>query len=180
MIPPVLVFPDDVHAFTAGSLDPATRARVGAEPDDLILTRPNARRGSMVVGAGAAPVVLAFRRPATLVAAVIRGSGVLGADPEQLLEDVYPVVARLVRARLLVAAGTGATEQIHPSLREGDRVGVWRVGGCVQAMIDTEVYRATGRGGRAAAVKLRGPGRPPTLRSRWAGRRGFSDGSTGG
>lgn len=148
------VLADGVLLFPASQLSAHDRRRLAVGEEDRILSRPEARSGSKVVGRKVAAVVESFHWPATIPSAVLRAGRALGEEAETLLERVFPVLERLVRSGLLVPVDGGARERITPRLAAGDRIGRWRVESALQVFEDTEVYRCRRGDGVLGAVKV--------------------------
>src|SRR5262249_19734341 len=83
--------------------------------------------------------------------AVLAFAGSRGLDPEETLEQAYPVLVRLRRDGLLVPAG--GAQPIEGRLQVGGVVEGFRLMRCVQVLEDNEVFVGRDRAGRYAAVK---------------------------
>ncbi|MGV9271086.1 lanthionine synthetase LanC family protein [Kitasatospora sp. NPDC003701] len=152
-----LVLDDTAELVPVDRLPPAQRDPIRAEPGDVALVHPHTRTGTLVVGASAAALLERFRRPTTLVAAVLAHSAdhpaEYGAAPAALLADFYPVARRCLSRGLLRPPGASPVGT-GPVLAPGERLGRYTVRSCLQWLADTEVHRVTGPDGRPAALKL--------------------------
>src|SRR5688500_6741782 len=104
LITGAFVLKPDVSLIPVSDLDPAIRRRIACGDDDFAVTLLRSRMGSTVVDAQGAALIEQFRRPRTIVDAVILYSRPRGLDPNEVLDVAYRVVLRLLENRLLVAA----------------------------------------------------------------------------
>jgi serine/threonine-protein kinase len=148
------VLPDDVLLVPVEQLPEEVRRQAAGEPGDVAVTRPRSRTPSRVVDAEAAALLGEFRKPSTIVNAVLNYSRSRKGDPEATLVEAFPMLEGLVRAGVIVPAGSARAEDIKPTLRPGDQVAGLAVVRCVQVLEDTELYEARGDDGRHAALKL--------------------------
>lgn len=153
-----LVWPADAVIAQVAGLDPDTRRHLDADSGDCVISRPGSRRGSVVVDAPAAEFLRQFSEPRLLIEAVIRYSQATGSDPERVLDDSVPLVARLLSLRLLVRAAAAEPLRTEPTLPPGTRVAAVRIERCVHLFEDVEVYRASDRQGTPLALKIARPG----------------------
>ncbi len=105
-----LVLPEDVILMAVTELPAQVRAQLTCEEGDYAITRPRARTPSSIVDAQAAALLEEFRTPTTIVEAVIAFSQARQTDPQQTLEEAFPMLQRFLNARLLVPAGS---EEAH-------------------------------------------------------------------
>jgi serine/threonine-protein kinase len=152
--PVTYVLPSDVRVTPVEELDESLRTRIDAEAGDHVLTRPNTRSGSRLIGAETAQLLELFRSPRSIPAAVLEYASGRGTDPESILEDAYDSLNRLVRDRMLVPEDARSADAIEATLRPGDRVGDYEVTAVVQVLEDTELYRAESDDGDEVALKL--------------------------
>lgn len=146
-----LVLPADVELFRIGALAPEVRARLDAEDDDWGITRARSRSGSRVIDKDSAGLLGQFRAPTRIVDAVLAFARARGLDPEQTLQQAYPVLVRLCRAGLLVPAEHA--HAIEGRLEVGGVVDGFRLVRCVHVLDDNEVFVGRDRAGRYAAIK---------------------------
>lgn len=130
------------------------RRDIQAEEDDFAISRPNSRTQSKIVDPEAAALIRHFETPHTIAQAVARYSRSKSENPEQLLEEAFPLLQSLIAAQLLVAADSKEAQEIKPTLEADEVVEGWTVVACVQALEDTELYQVRGADGQLAALKL--------------------------
>lgn len=158
-----LVLPASLRLVPVRELAPEIRVRLGGEPEDVALTDPGSRTPSRLVGAEGASLLELFRAPARIVEAVFRFSRERGLDPGAVLEEVYPLLRRLVDEGLLVEPGGAEALGTEGTLRRGDRFGGFEVFAPLHATEDSELVQARGsRGVVALKVERRRGEAPPT------------------
>jgi len=162
-----MVLPTDVVLVPVTDLPDSVREQIVAEDGDYALTRPHSRTPSRIVGAEAAELLKEFRKPVTIAQAVIRYSLGKKTDPEQALEDAFPMLERLARAHLLVPADSEEAAQIRPSLKTGMQFAGAEVLRCVQVLEDTEVYQVKTGDGQNGALKILRPNAGPEVARRF-------------
>lgn len=154
---PTLRFPSDTQILPVARLRADVRRSLECLPDDYVVTRPTGRARSLLVDRDAASFITEFRRPSTLAGAVLRHATATAIDPERLLDQITPLIRRLVNLGLLVPGD--ADTALTFRLERGDRLGGWTVTGRIQTLEDSEVYRGLDGTGREAAIKVaRRPG----------------------
>jgi eukaryotic-like serine/threonine-protein kinase len=155
------VLRSDVLLVPVAELDDQLRASIEGEPDDVALTRPRSRTPSTVVEAAAARLIELFRKPRTLVEALVLYGRQEGREPDEILEDAYALLVRLVQVGFVVPAQDGAEvadADDGPVLEAGavvDDVAIIRP---LYVLEDTDLYLARGSDGRHFALKLQRPG----------------------
>jgi len=152
-----MVLPADLLLVPVEDLADSVRRQIVAEDGGYALTRPNSRTPSRIIDAQAAELLKEFRDPATIVQAVVRYSREKNIDPEQTLEEAYPMLERLARERLLVPADSEEARKIQPSLEAGASFAGVEVVRCVQALEDTELYQVKTTDGQTGALKMLRP-----------------------
>jgi eukaryotic-like serine/threonine-protein kinase len=152
-----MVLPADTLLVPVKDLPEAVRQQVQAEDGDYALTRPHSRTASRIVDADSAGLLKEFRKPVTIVQAVIRYSREKKTDPERMLEEAFPLLEHLAHARLLVPADSEEAQQIQPSLEAGAQFAAADVVRCLQSLEDTELYQVKTSGGQSAALKILRP-----------------------
>ena len=152
----------DVLFVPVADLDDQVRAAIDCADDDVALTRPRSRTPSTVVEASAARLLEQFRTPRTVVEALVRFGRTEGHRPDDILEDAYALLIRLLQSGFVVpAAADGATPEPAddgPVLQTGTRVADVTVTRAVYVLEDTDLYLACAPDGRALALKLQRPG----------------------
>ncbi len=160
-----LVLPRDVQIVPVLELPPELRARIDATDEDFTVTRRRSRIPSNIVDRDGAELLANFRKPTRIVDAVLAYAGQRGLNPRSILEAAFPLLSRLVRARLLVAAESRQAKPIEAELELGSVVSGFRLIRCVRVLDDNEVFVARDEAGRFAAVKFyRSPG-PQAMRA---------------
>ena len=152
-----MVLPADLLLVPVEDLADSVRRQIVAEEGGYALTRPNSRTPSRIIDAQAAELLKEFRDPATIVQAVVRYCREKNIDPEQTLEEAYPMLERLARERLLVPADSEEARKIRPSLEAGASFAGVEVVRCVQALEDTELYQVKTSDGQTGALKILRP-----------------------
>lgn len=153
-----LVLHDDVVIAPVKDLEDGVRAQIKCEQDDFAVSRPTSRVPSTVVDPRAADLLQRFRKPRTLVEAVILFSRERGLKPEEVLEGAYPLIRRFVDNQVLVSAGDkGERDSLKPRYSRGDPAAGCTVVRPLQILDDVELYQVRTADGRYAVLKkLRG------------------------
>ena len=149
-----LVVPGDVEFLPVSELSEALRGRLGCEADDVAITRHRSRTPSKVINPAAAGLLQQFRSPTTIGEGVLRYSMAIDRDPQQTLEEAFPLIQDLVNSQLLVPGDAPQADEIGTSLRPGAEVDGYTIVRCVQSLEDTELYQARGPGQAMVALKL--------------------------
>jgi serine/threonine-protein kinase len=149
-----LVLAADTVLLPVDQLSDELRLRIQATKGDYAVTRPSARTTARVIDGDAAKLLEEFRQPTTVVQAVMRYCSSRGEEPESTLEAAFPMLERLVHARLLVSSDSPHRLSIRPLLETGDRFAEAEILACLQVLEDTDIYRVKTSGGRIAALKL--------------------------
>jgi serine/threonine-protein kinase len=148
------VLPEDVVITPVAELPEEIREGFTHESDDCAVTRPLARGTSSVVDARAAGLLERFRKPATIVEAVIAYSTEEGLDPHETLDSAFEMLRGFVAEGLLLAADSKLAQPISTSLHAGELVGELEVVEPAHVIADTEVYLANAEDGAAVALKI--------------------------
>jgi len=149
-----MVLPADLLILPVHDLPEQVRQQVKGEEGDFALTRPNSRTPSRIIDAAAADLLKEFRSPVTIVEAVIRYSRQRKIDPEQTLEEAYPLLERLAGSHLLVPSSSEEAKKIQASLNVPSRFLEFEVVRCLQSLDDTELYQLRTDDGQFSALKL--------------------------
>jgi serine/threonine protein kinase len=144
----------------AADLPQSVRDQLGdGERDRFALTERHGRSSSTLVDAALAEVLNEFRRPSTIVEAIVRYSHRLALEPEDALTTYYPAL-RLCKAQgYLVLADSERARPIEPVFDVGRRVASGTVLRCLRLLEDTELHQVALMGGGTAALKVLRPGR---------------------
>jgi eukaryotic-like serine/threonine-protein kinase len=151
-----LVLPPDVLLLPVAELSEDVRKRFTHEEGDVAITHPRLRTPSRVLDARSAELLAEFRAPRTIVEAVIRFSRAREADPEETLEQAYPMLQGLLESGFLVPEAAPEAAGILPSLRPGEEIGGFTVRECVRGLEDTEIHLVRDARG-SAALKIERP-----------------------
>jgi serine/threonine-protein kinase len=150
-----LVLPPDVQVIPVAALSAAVRDRLGFA--EFALTHPNTRGSSTLVDGPFAELLHEFRRPATVVEAVLRYSRKHALDPESVLDDAFPALRRCVHQGYLLTVESPHAAGHDYCFAVGDRVFGGVVARCLQALDDSEIYRVELDDGGSAALKVLHP-----------------------
>lgn len=154
-----LAFNEGVLLLPVTDLPAEVRAKLGTDPGDFALTRPQGRSGSKLLDQDAADLVLRFKSPRTIVEAVVLFSRQRGADPEEVLDGAFPLLKGLVASGFLVATEMEASPpQASSSLASrwklGDELLDGRVIEVLQVLEDTELYCLRRTGAETRVIKV--------------------------
>jgi serine/threonine protein kinase len=152
-----LVIAADTVLLPVDQLSEELRRQVQASEGDYAVTRTNSRTLARVIGGDAAKLLEEFRQPTSVVQAVIRYCGATRENPEATLDAAFPMLERLVHARLLVPADSPETQRIRPLLEIGSHFAGTEVLACLQTLDDTDLYNVKTARGELAALKLMRP-----------------------
>src|SRR5262245_58752824 len=148
------ILPPDVLIVPVTELPSDIRDRITYEASDWAIARPRSRTPARILSEDMAALLQLFRKERTIIDAVIEYSKVSQADPTKVLEQSYPALKRILRAKWLAPAGSKAAESIEPSFVPGAKVGRYEIVNCVQALEDTEPYQARTAEGERVALKI--------------------------
>ena len=148
-----MVLPDDVTIAAVSTLPEAIRATLA--DGDFAVSRRRSRAATTIVDADAAVLLERFRQPTPIVHAVIAFSRARGLPAGEVLDDAFPLLKKLLDARIMLPAGTPEAEVIEATLAAGETIGPFTVQACVQLLDDVELYRARGDGADVALKLLR-------------------------
>jgi eukaryotic-like serine/threonine-protein kinase len=158
-----LVMAADTVLLPVEQLSDDLRRQVQAAEGDYAVMRPNSRTSARIIDGDAAKLLEEFRRPNTVVQAVIEYCSATKSDPESILEAAFPMLERLVHARLLVPADSPNNRSIRPLLEVGSHFAGVEIIACIQALEDTDLYRVKTSHGETAALKLMRSGAGPEI-----------------
>ena len=152
------VLPADVLLLPVADLPDAIREQVECDDDDYAITRPRSRTPSHIIDSQAATLLKEFQQPTTIIDAIIHYSQSSQTDPEQNLEQAFPLLQLLIDAGTLVAPDAEATQTIQPAYAPGNTIADFTIIKCVHVLEDTELYQVQLPSGELAALKLLRPG----------------------
>ena len=91
------------------------RREIQAEEDDFAISRPDSPAQATIIDRKTAAIVRHFEKPQTIAEAVARYSRDKHEDPEQLLEEAFPILQSLIASQLLVAADSQEAREAKPA-----------------------------------------------------------------
>src|SRR5260221_8252107 len=149
----------DVLLIPVSDLPDESRTQIDCEPGDFAVSRVRSRSGSKIIDADAADLLSRFRKPRTLVEAVILFGREKGLDPNEVLESAYPLLRNLVEGGVLVDVDQTTPGGDMPSHNVTHwSVGAELLGGCVsrvlQVLDDTEIYLLSRTTGHSSVLKI--------------------------
>ena len=157
----LFTLPPDAKFLSVSELSARLRARIGAVEDgQSVITRPGFRVTARLVPGPLADLIGEFREPSLLTDAVSRFARAHDHDPFDTLDLAFDALATLVEARILVPLGSPDAMAPTPSLAVGQEFAGYEIEALVRSLEDSEVYRAQGRDGAPAALKIARDDRP--------------------
>jgi len=153
-----MVLPADVILVPVTELSEKVRKQFDSADGDYAITRPHSRTPSKIVDSYVAELLKEFRTARTIVEAVINYCQANQLRPEETLEEAFPCLQQLVKARILVSVDSEEASQIVACFKAGDRVDRFEILRCIQVLEDTELYYVTSADGQEAAFKIVRPG----------------------
>ncbi len=143
----------DVLLIPVADLPEESRTKLDCGPDDFAVSRLQGRSGSKIVDADAARLLERFRQPRTVIEAVILYGREKQVEPDEVLQDAFPLLRSLVDGGFLVAAGDGGAAPGATGLAAGHPVLDGVIARVLQVLDDTEVH-VLARGDGHSVVKL--------------------------
>jgi len=143
----------DVLLIPCADLNENLRSRLTFEEGDFTLSHRHGRSLAQVIDRDTASLLELFRKPRTIVEAVVENSRVLGKDPRAWLDELLPFFGEFVYNRVLVPAGSDDEHEIRPQFESGETIGDWTIGRCASLVEDAEVYQVR-KGGEVGALKI--------------------------
>ena len=151
----LFTLPADARLVPVRELSPRLQARIGpVDPGQVVVSRPGFRVTTRLVTPELARLMAEFRAPRRLVDAVLGFSRAEARDPFATLDDAFGALATLIDGRVLVAADSPEAQGLPPSLAAGQALADYEVESLVQALEDSEVYRALSAQGQPVALKV--------------------------
>jgi predicted Ser/Thr protein kinase len=148
-----VVLRNDVLLVPVTDLSAEVREKFTFDEGDFAISRVHGRAPSQVIDHETASLLQLFRKPRTIVGAVIENSIALKKDPQAWLDELLPHLGSFLVSRVLVPAGAEDEKEFAPTLANGSRAGTWQIAHCVSLIEDSEVYRVQD-GERDAALKI--------------------------
>ena len=160
----LFILPPDAKLLPVSELSPRLRAKIGSVEDgQSVITRPGFRVTTRLVPGPLADLLGEFRAPSLLTDAVLRFARAHDQDPFAMLDLAFDALATLVEARILVPQESPDAAAPTPSLGAGQEFAGFEIESLVRSLEDSEVYRARGRGGVLAALKISRDDRPAVV-----------------
>jgi serine/threonine-protein kinase len=147
------VLKDDVLLIPCTDLSEEMRERVAFDEGDFTLSRRHGRGFAQVIDGETAALLELFRRPRTIVEAVVENSRASGKDPAIWLDELLPHLGKFLQNHILVPAGSEEEQEIRPRYDAGAKIGRWEVVRCASLIEDSEVYQLR-HGDETAALKI--------------------------
>lgn len=158
------VLPPDAKFLPVSELSARLRAAIGpVEAGQSVITRPGFRVTTRLLPGPLADLIDEFRVPNLLTDAVFRFARAHDQDPFAMLDLAFDALATLVEARILVPPDSPDALAPVPSLAAGQEFAGFEIAALVRSLEDSEVYRAHGRGGVLAALKITRDHRPTAV-----------------
>jgi predicted Ser/Thr protein kinase len=160
----LFILPPDAKFMPVSELSARLRAKIGpVEDGQSVITRPGFRVTTRLVPRPLADLIGEFRAPSLLTDAVLRFARAHDQDPFATLDLAFDALATLVEARILVPQGSPDAAAPVPSLGAGQEFAGFEIEALVRSLEDSEVYRARGRDGVSAALKITRDDRPAVV-----------------
>lgn len=132
------------------------RERLTRAEGDFALTCAQSRTPMRIIDAASAELLREFIYPSTVAHAVIRFARGRGASPEAMLEEAYPLLARLFAGGVLVAEAESDGEKTRAALGGGGRLaGKWEILETLHLLEGAEVCQVR-NGAQIAVLKIVG------------------------
>lgn len=164
----VFVLPPDVRVEPASDLAKLVRDQIRWRDGDHLVTRPRTRAPSHVIDAAMARLLARFRKPQTIVEAVLAHSFGEGLEPRHTLETAFPGLVAMVRADLLVPAKSALAGEVTFDTAAGSQIGTFDIVRQIDLLLDTEIHLARAPQGRFVAIKIARRAAAQRMRARLA------------
>jgi len=145
-----LILPSDVFLQPARELPDRTRGRLRCRTTDFVIGRPHSRSDGQVIDHWTFDLLMQFRRPKTIIEAVVSLAQAGRMDPDEILVSAYPMLEAMCRAGFLVPPESPDAEQIKASFTAGEPFAEFEIVAPVQVYSDVELYQARGDAGLCA------------------------------
>ncbi len=148
------VLQSDVVIESGRDIASEQRRRAGCTEDEYVISRRNSRARAKALSAETMQFVSLFKTPLTFTAAIRQYAAQRGERPEDVLDQLFPVLSSLVNSGFLVHEHAVRKEHREPRLRPGTLVGAFAILESILFYEDTEVYRVRARDGWYGALKI--------------------------
>lgn len=149
-----LILPTDVLILPVNELGAEFCSRAKCNDNDFAISRPRSRTSVKVIDMEAATLLEEFRKPQNILEAVVKYSLKRKVDPEEVLNNAFPLLRFLRESRLLVPVQSEEANQIEASIPIGTLVDNFEVIECVQVLTDIEVYQVKDHKENLYALKI--------------------------
>jgi hypothetical protein len=96
---------DDVRIIAVKDLSDHLQRRISSSDNDYVISRTRGRYPSSVIDKATAMLLLTFRVPQTIIAAVLLYSDGASLEPHRVLEESYPVLEHMMSTGILMPLG---------------------------------------------------------------------------
>ncbi len=152
-----LILPTDVLITSVKTLKPEILRRMSYKQEEYLISRPRFRSQSLVVESYAAEFLEQFRSPKNVVEAVLDHSSKEGLLAKEVLEDVMPLIDKMLELKLLAVQGSVEERKVQPTLSSDSWIANYQVISCVHIFNDVEVYKVIDTSGHEFALKILRP-----------------------
>lgn len=149
----LLVLSPDIDIVPVREFPPDVRQRLGGSATDFVLSDRSSRIGSQRLGSDATDFLRLFREPRRVVEAVFDHSVALKRDPMTVLAEVWPLIATMCAATVLLDATAAPGRPLGRGLSPGEWLEGWCIVECISDLAETDVYKAEAADGTKAAIK---------------------------
>lgn len=133
------------------------KERLSGAEDDYIVSERRSRFSAIRVSAATAEMLKLFDAPKPVGEAIFLLATRLGAEPHELLTEVFPTLLELRGARVLISEAERDKEALQPRrsrLAVGQRLAGYEAVRILETSTETEMYELGGPSGKRAALKL--------------------------
>lgn len=160
------ILPEDVTIFSVSVLNPEIKKQLSPDSNnDYILSRKGSRTTSFILENDSVFFLNYFRKPITIVDAVMNYGMARDLDPRKTLEQVYPLIQRLKKAGILVAANSIHNSKIEYSFCVSEYIANYKILEQIQVLKDVEVYHVRLTDGSEGALKISRKGSEDLVRN---------------
>jgi eukaryotic-like serine/threonine-protein kinase len=143
----------DVLLIPCAELSEDMRGRITFDEGDFTLSRRQGRALSQVIDGETAALLELFRKPRTIIDAVLENSRSFGRNPAVLLDELLPHLGTFLNNHVLVPAGSEEEQELRAAYESGQSLAGWEIVRCASLVEDTEIYQVR-RDGELAALKI--------------------------
>ncbi|WP_338472749.1 lanthionine synthetase LanC family protein [Niallia sp. XMNu-256] len=159
------ILPEDVVLIPVRDMPKHILKQVEYEETDYVISRVSSRHRSRIIDAEFADLIREFKTAKTIVQAIIGFSKAKKMDPEQTLENGFPMLQRFIHADILVPKNSEKSKTITSSFKPGVHIAEYEVVQCISYTEDTELYQVKDVNGHLAALKIARPERNEEMKN---------------